>query len=114
MCESAIERTAYKILLDHGTQRPNELDRSSVDETNTCDSENVICQQVESRDLLFCGHQPILRTFKPVLVARLLHMSWIYIASNWIKGKTHYKHMENTWSIYTQRTSRLKTRSQFT
>ena len=39
MCESAIERTAYKILLDHGTQRPNELDRSSVDETNSCDSE---------------------------------------------------------------------------
>ena len=52
MRESTIERTAYKILLNHGTQRPNELDRSSVDETNSCDSENVICQQVESRDLL--------------------------------------------------------------
>ena len=52
MRESAIERTAYKILLDYGTQRPNELDRSNVDETKSCDSENVICQQVESRDFL--------------------------------------------------------------
>ena len=40
--ELAIARTANKILLDHGTQRPKELDRSSADETNSFDPENVI------------------------------------------------------------------------